>query len=219
MATPKQCAANQANAQKSSGPVSKAGKRISRMNAYKHGLTGQLVLRTPEEQAAYLSYSARLMPDLAPGSHLELVFAERIISDSWRLDRAAIIERTLFDLSNLEQSAEPVFDTGNPQQDDLLNHAAAFQVKEKAFTSMSLYCARIQRAIHRDIDMLRKMQKDRKAADLEAAKQAAKQPRPTLHVIDKAAPQPEIGSVYSTPPAAPARPPQSPATNPQYMAA
>ena len=143
MATPKQYAANQANAEKSSGPVSEAGKRISRMNAYKHGLTGQLVLRTAEEQAAYLVYAARLMPDLAPGTNLEAVFAERIIADSWRLDRAAIIERTLFDLSNLEHDAEQGFDTGNQQQDDLLNHAAAFQVHEKAFTSMSLYCARI----------------------------------------------------------------------------
>jgi len=219
MATPKQVKANQANAQKSSGPVSEAGKRMSRMNAYKHGLTGQLVLRTPEEQAAYLAYSARLMPDLAPGSNLEAVFAERIISDTWRLDRAAIIERTLFDLSNLEHDAEPVFDTGNPQQDDLLNHAAAFQVKEKAFTSMSLYCARIQRAIHRDIDMLRKMQKERKAADLEAAKQPAKQPRPALHVIDKAAPQPEIGSVCSTQPAGSVPPPPATQTNPKTMAA
>jgi len=219
MATPKQCKANQANAQKSSGPVSEAGKRISRMNAYKHGLTGQLVLRTPEEQAAYLAYSARLMPDLAPGSNLEVTFAERIISDSWRLDRAAIIERTLFDLSNLEHDAEHAFDTGDQQQDDLFNHAAAFQVKEKTFTSMSLYRARIQRGMHKDIDMLRKLQKDRKAAELETAKQAAKQPRPTLHVIDKAAPRPAVGFVRSAPSEAPAPPPQSPSTNPEYMAA
>jgi len=73
--------------------------------------------------------------------------------------------------------------------------------------------------MHKDIDMLRKMQKERKAAELEAAKQAAKQPRPTLHVIDKAAPQPEIGSVYSTASADPVPPPLTIQTNPKTMAA
>jgi hypothetical protein len=38
MATPKQTTANRANAQKSSGPRTTAGKAVSRFNALKHGI-------------------------------------------------------------------------------------------------------------------------------------------------------------------------------------
>ena len=52
-ATPIQIAANQANAQKSTGPTSAEGKQRSSLNALKTGLTGRTVLMPGEDTEAY----------------------------------------------------------------------------------------------------------------------------------------------------------------------
>jgi hypothetical protein len=210
MASAKQIAANHANAQKSTGPRTELGKLNSRLNAVSHGLTGQVFLKTAQQDEAYNTYRARLYPDLDPANAVELDFAERIIYDSWRIHRASAIE------SNLYAIAEAAFDTGNPNQDDALNDAHTFQLNDKTINLLSLYQQRLQRGIRRDLEMLRKMQKERKS---EAAKPAAKPVQVPVQVIDFPTPQPVIGSVYSTPPADPAPPPQTPETNPENMAA
>src|SRR5580692_6807529 len=133
MASARQLAANRANSQKSTGPRTDSGKINSRLNAFKHGLSGQTILRTPEQDAAYSTYRARLYPDLAPASAVELDFAERIIYDSWRIHRASAIEANLYAL------AEAAFDTGNTAQDDALNDANTFQLNDKAINLLSLY--------------------------------------------------------------------------------
>ncbi len=165
MSTAKQIAANQLNAQKSTGPRTELGKRASRVNARTHGLTGQIILRTDEEHAAYETYLARLMPDLSPHNAVELDFAERIVFDSWRLRRAGAIEQNFHALADTDIE----FDTGDLAQDDALTDAATFQLNDKTINLLSLYQQRLQRGIHRDLEMLRKMQKDRRA---EAAKPA-----------------------------------------------
>ena len=40
-------------AQRSTGPRTDAGKQRARLNAYKHGITGQIHLFTPEEHQAF----------------------------------------------------------------------------------------------------------------------------------------------------------------------
>jgi hypothetical protein len=204
MASAKQLAANRANAEKSTGPRTEAGKRIARMNSTTHGLSGHTVLKTPEQDAAYKTYYHRLMPDLAPANAIEQDFAERIVHDSWRIHHASAIE------SNLYAMADPAFDTGNAAQDDALNDAHTYQLNDRAINLLSLYQQRLQRSIHRDLEMLRKMQKDRKAAGQIAAKQSA----PTLQLIDKPAPQPVIGSVCPAPLLDPAPPPPAASSDP-----
>ncbi len=232
MATPKQRAANAANARKSTGPRTEAGKHIARLNAYKHGLTGQLVLRTPHEHAAYEAYSAGMMSDLAPAGSLELSLANRIVADTWRLERAHILERGLYEIADADADAEAArtFDTGHPGRDELLSHASQFHIREKTFSSMSLYMARIQRGLLKDIDTLRKIQKSRREAELQAAKQAAAIKRQPAKVVDFPTASPEIGSVCSAPsanaaplpetsPTPPAAPPAPPAATPENMVA
>ena len=204
MASTKQLAANRANAAKSTGPVTEAGKLNSRLNAVKHGLTGHTVLRTPEQDATYNTYRARLYPDLAPANAIELDFAERIIYDSWRIHRASAIE------SNLYALAEAAFDTGNPDQDAARNEAHAFQLHERSINLISLYQQRLQRSVHRDLVMLRQMQKQR------AAKPASK---PAAQVIDFPTPKPVIGSVCPPPPEPSSPPPPEPVNDPENMAA
>ena len=215
MPSAKQLAANQANAKKSTGPRTPQGKLNSRANAVKHGLTGQVMMMTPSDQATYSDYYLRMIPDLAPVTTLEYSFADRIVFDSWRLSRSTMIEQNLFQLAD----GELVISTGDATQDDALNQALNFEVKEKTFTLLSLYQARIQRSLHKDLEMLRKIQKDRKAEAIQAAKPAAAAPKRSAQVVDFPATSPAIGSVCSTPPADPAPPPPAAATNPQNLAA
>ena len=47
--SPEQLAANRANAQKSTGPRTPEGKSKSRLNAFRHGITAQVIVMPPEQ--------------------------------------------------------------------------------------------------------------------------------------------------------------------------
>jgi hypothetical protein len=51
--TEAQLKANRENAKRSSGPRTIEGKKRSSLNAFRHGLTGQIVVHTPEDQEAF----------------------------------------------------------------------------------------------------------------------------------------------------------------------
>src|SRR5580700_10830828 len=106
MATEQQIAANGLNAQLSAGPKTEAGRNRSRMNALRHGLTGQVTTMTDEDRAAHDQFSQALMKDLAPEGAMETQLAQRVATDSWRLNRAAAIEDNLFALGQLQNAGQ-----------------------------------------------------------------------------------------------------------------
>jgi hypothetical protein len=75
MATEKQIAASQRNAQLSTGPAPESGKKTSRLNALRHGLTRQIEITDPEEKAAKEQFLAEIVVSLAPASGLEFQLA------------------------------------------------------------------------------------------------------------------------------------------------
>src|SRR6202453_3790861 len=101
MASPAQITANIANAQKSSGPKTEPGKHRTRLNAYRHGLTGQICLLTAEEQQAFDHHCTGIREALAPMGALEIDLAQSIAEDHWRLKRARAIETGIFALGHL----------------------------------------------------------------------------------------------------------------------
>ena len=60
MASEKQVAANRANAKRSTGPKTVAGKALSRMNAYKHGLTAETNVIGDEDPSEFDRLRAEL---------------------------------------------------------------------------------------------------------------------------------------------------------------
>jgi hypothetical protein len=68
------------------------------MNALRHGLTGQVTTMTDEDRAAHDTFSTALIKDLAPEGAMETQFAQRIATDSWRLNRISAVEDNLFAL-------------------------------------------------------------------------------------------------------------------------
>jgi len=101
IATEKQYAANRRNAEISTGPRTEAGQRTSRMNAYRHGLSGHIDVRTPEEQEARHKFCAGIVSSLAPAEGVERQFAQSIadartfVADPARFQLLTIYERRI----------------------------------------------------------------------------------------------------------------------------
>ncbi len=92
MASEKQIAANRQNARSSTGPRTEHGKRRSRRNAIRHGLTAETVIDVLEDPAAYKSLQRAIYADYRPRTNFELELVGRLVSLLWRLRRAVAIE-------------------------------------------------------------------------------------------------------------------------------
>jgi hypothetical protein len=88
-------AANQANAQHSTGPRSPGGKAKSSQNPIKYGFYSQAVLMEGEDPQAYDDLREHLWSDLNPQNALEEICVRNIIDAHWRLQRLAFVESTV----------------------------------------------------------------------------------------------------------------------------
>ena len=98
MATEKQILANQQNAQHSTGPRTEAGKRRSRRNAIRHGLTAETVVDALEDAADYRAFERAIKSDYSPQTAIEGQLVSRLASLLWRLRRAVIVESGLLNM-------------------------------------------------------------------------------------------------------------------------
>ena len=98
MSSFRQIAANRRNARKSTGPTSEDGKRRSRCNAVRHGLTAETVIGVLEDAEDYQAFEAAIMGDYNAQSAVERELVLRLASLLWRLRRATTIETGLFEL-------------------------------------------------------------------------------------------------------------------------
>ena len=98
MATEKQILANQQNAKHSTGPRTDSGKRRSRRNAIRHGLTAETVIDTLEDSADYAAFERAIKSDYSPQTAIEGQLVSRLASLLWRLRRAVIIESGLLNM-------------------------------------------------------------------------------------------------------------------------
>ena len=216
MATAAQIVANRANAQKSTGPRTAEGKENSRRNAIDHNLTGTRCLRTKEEQAAFDAYSDRILPTLTPADEFQLEIARRIVSTMFRLAQVPTIEASMIAAVRFSENAG--FD---PPIADLTNAMAlgtAFLENSKAFNNLSLYEQRLSRGMEKDLELLRKLQREAPAQQKPAVvkRAVAKQAIPSQVF---AATSDEIGFVYSTSASDPAPPLSASRIDPKNRAA
>ncbi len=166
-----QLEANRSNAQLSHGPVTDAGRKRSSMNAMRHGLTGQVTTMTDEDRAAHENFSKALIQDLAPKGAMETQLAQRIATDSWRLNRISAVEDSLFALGLHEHGGQ--FHLENEQIDAALTTARVFTMESKQLQLLTLYEQRLNRAIQKNLAMLQQLQATRKTAELAAMEEAA----------------------------------------------
>src|SRR5690242_5241163 len=96
MTSLRQIEANRRNAQLSTGPVTEEGKRRSRQNAVRHGLTAETVIDALEDSQDYAAFEMTVTADYDAPSSVERELVLRLASLLWRLRRATAIESGLF---------------------------------------------------------------------------------------------------------------------------
>jgi len=165
MATEKQIEANQRNAQLSTGPRTGEGKKASRLNAYRHGLTGHIEVLTPEDKEVHDTFCDGLVATLKPADLLESQLAQAIAEGYWRLNRIRTIENNIFAASSFD---DDLYD--NPEVGQALDAARTFAADPARFHLLTVYEMRIHRKTNNDLKLLKEIQAVRLALE---AKQKA----------------------------------------------
>ena len=96
MSSFRQIEANRSNSRLSTGPVTEEGKKRSRQNAVRHGLTAETVITALEDAEDYAAFEMAVTADYDAQSAVERELVPRLASLLWRLRRATAIEAGLF---------------------------------------------------------------------------------------------------------------------------
>jgi hypothetical protein len=121
MTTERQLNANRQNAQKSTGPRTPQGKRISAQNAASHGLRSACVLIASDDPAQYQAHHAALMDELAPVGATEYLLADRIAALHWQLQRATGLQAQVFEAHMIKPPAPRRVDYTDEELTDFEN--------------------------------------------------------------------------------------------------
>jgi hypothetical protein len=151
------------------------------VNAYRHGITGQIHVQTPEEQQAYDKHCTMMLEALAPANAYERLLAQSIAEDRWRLNRARSIESSIFAL-------------GLEAHDEAFAQARTWLQEARNLQLLTIYEQRIQRSVDKNMAELRTIQAQRKEQAQEAMRQAK-----LLYQIDEAEGIPWNPEAYFTP--------------------
>ena len=109
MATPAQLAANQRNAQKSTGPRSAEGKSASRFNALKHGVDSHSAVIPGEDPDAYRSLADAYDAQYTPSGPAQRFLLDVMIRADWQKQRLQKLESALLNkiLAEAPESGSP----------------------------------------------------------------------------------------------------------------
>jgi hypothetical protein len=91
----RQIEANRRNALRSTGPTTENGKRRSRQNAVRHGLSAETVVEIVEDIDDYRGFEAAIIADYDARTAVERELVLRLASLLWRLRRSTMIETEL----------------------------------------------------------------------------------------------------------------------------
>jgi hypothetical protein len=179
------------------GPTTEAGKQRSRINAYKHGLTGQILLVTADEHDAFEKHCQAIVEALLPVGILEQQLAKSVAADHWRLNRARAIEAGIFAIG---QSRVAVAPEELPMM-EAISQTQTWLKEGKNIQLLALYGQRIQRSIERNMAEIRTLRAERKAARDQALEEAvllSQLAKSKGEAYDAAADCPSPSFVFST---------------------
>ena len=207
MASKSQIKANRKNSKKSTGPRTAKGKAKVSKNAMKHGLFAEEAIIKGENPEEFEDFREKLIKELAPAGHIECILAERVVSLSWRLQRAERIQNQAIDHAIERKVTDPLPKSirflsceaeGIPYGDArrtpghlplgrIVNSDwAVYRMLER----LSLYERRIESSLFRTMKELERRQLIRQAEQIEAAQEQAANPSPAPSPRDEAAARP-----------------------------
>ncbi len=164
MATEAQIAANQKNAQLSSGPVSPEGKNRSSHNAVKTGLTGQTVLLPSDNVEAYQAHIARLEKQFNPATDEERTLVQAVADIEWRLLRIPSLEAGILAVGR-RKLADLYANEEDPAVRASFIEAEVQIAYRKDLSNIALQETRLRRHREVDAEKLNSVQTARKQAE------------------------------------------------------
>jgi hypothetical protein len=181
MASKAKIKANRANAQRSTGPKTEAGKEASKYNRTCHGLAGKQIVISPENADAYEALRADLIESYNPANAGELALVEEIAQNFWRIQRGRALEAETFNLHS--GGADPII---------------GFQCGQREFDNLRRYMGAIERAYHRALNQLYLEQNARRK------REAQDPPQPDgvrrIHIVARTIPSPRVNEWPPAPP-------------------
>jgi hypothetical protein len=169
MATQAQITANRLNALKSKGPVTPEGKQAVRFNALTTGIHATQVIITGESPEEFEAYAQALRDTWTPADLVESAFVDRLIHNSWRLDRLRLAEAQIWDRAVAAGAAD---------------FGEAFERTEKLLGRLQRQVASIERSISQATRDLERLQAARTKAE-------ARLPKPLAPVTKQSQLSPE----------------------------
>jgi hypothetical protein len=157
MSTAPQIAANQANAQHSTGPRTESGKLTASQNSVKHGLTSKSALIAGEDPGEYHAHTDQYFAEHNPTTIDEKFLVKQMSDSMWRLNRIQRLEAAIFEKSEKSPEANPLSE---------LLKLARYQ---KSLESTYFRAGRELRAIRKDEAKTVTAQKTKQAAEISAA--------------------------------------------------
>lgn len=174
MATERQIAANRANAQRSTGPKTTAGRNVSRYNALKHGLSARSVLIQGEYPHQFDELRERLYEEHDPQSIIEEQLVDLLATSLWRLRRIPALESAAFnwgvaDYAEIQRITYQVFNSyAEPEEDihpEVINELANGFAIAKLLSSSDLLgkLNRYEVQLFRQVDSVLKRLEEQRA--------------------------------------------------------
>ncbi len=137
--------------------------------AGRDGLTGQVVINTPADQAAYAHHCEGIRESLDPEGAFEAGLVQSVADDRWRLGRAAAMENSILSMGT---QTPPNMISEHEEIDTALAQAIVWLKEGKSLGLLTLYEGRIQRRVEKNLAIIRQLQQDRQAALQQAVEEA-----------------------------------------------
>jgi hypothetical protein len=153
----KRLAANRANARKSHGPSTEAGKRISSRNATRHGLLANAVVLEGESQERFNALLNSLNAEFQPTTPTERIFVGKMAAAQWCLMRLWAIESAAI-AHEMRTQADSVLTEDVPTRAMLAMRALADTSRNSELNSR--YEQRFDRQHYRALEGLRRLREE-----------------------------------------------------------
>ena len=186
--------ANRENAKLSTGPVTPAGKEVSKLNATRHGLTGRQVLLPSEDAEAYTAHMERFRRDLQPTTERELELTQMLADTQWRLNRIPNLESSIFAVGRMRY-AEMHKDFDPAIRDQVIDFYTLEQ-HARQLNNLSIQESRLRRNYAKDLAELETLQAERRK--LETVPQQAERTAAAAKTATASSSSSPSGFVFST---------------------
>jgi hypothetical protein len=163
MPTQEQINASRQNGAHSKGPVTPEGRLKASLNAMTHGLTAETVCLSIEDKSAYKLVQQALTDHFQPASEAEVLLLEEASAATWKIRRAASIQTTQYQIllatdTNATPENCPAYIRLAVAEQGLADY--------KSFENVRRHEDRLTRQRDRLLNQLRKLQKERREAEI-----------------------------------------------------